>query len=88
MPTNAGAVAFVCHGWLTPAAPGCTTFVRCEMRDSQRGVAHPTKSGGRQPAVVIGIAVATALPLTHGRPPTVCVRIAVAVAFMGATGLT
>jgi hypothetical protein len=52
MPTNAGAVAFVCHGWLTPAAPGCTTFVRCEMRDSQCGVAHPTKSGGRQPAVV------------------------------------
>ncbi len=29
------------------------------------------KSGGRQPAVGIGIALATALPLTHGRPPTV-----------------
>jgi hypothetical protein len=51
MPTNAGAVAFVRHGWLTPAAPGCTTFVRCEMRDSQCGVAHPTKSGGRHRAV-------------------------------------
>jgi hypothetical protein len=50
MPTNAGAVAFVCHGWLTPAAPGCTTFVRCGMRDSQCGVARTTKSGGRQPA--------------------------------------
>jgi hypothetical protein len=53
MPTNAGAVAFVRHGWLTPAAPGCTTFVRCEMRYSQCGVAHPTKSGGRQPAVAV-----------------------------------
>jgi hypothetical protein len=23
------------HGWLTPAAPGCTTFVRCEKRRSR-----------------------------------------------------
>jgi hypothetical protein len=68
MPTNAGAVAFVCHGWLTPAAPGCTTFVRCGMRDSQCGVARTTKSGGRQPAVVRradhrGVRIATRPPL-------------------------
>ncbi len=42
---------FAYHGWLTPAAPGCTTFVRREMRDSQCGVPHTTRSGGRQPAV-------------------------------------
>jgi hypothetical protein len=43
---------FAYHGWLTPAAPGCTTLVCCETRDSQCGVPHTTKSGGRQPAVV------------------------------------
>jgi len=31
---------FAYHGWLTPAAPGCTTLVCCETRDSQSGVVH------------------------------------------------
>jgi hypothetical protein len=43
---------FAYHGWLTPAAPGCTTLVCCEMRDSQCGVPHTTESGGRQAAVL------------------------------------
>jgi hypothetical protein len=47
----ADALVFVRRGWLTPAALGCTRFVRCEVRDSQCGVAHTTRSGGRQPAV-------------------------------------
>jgi hypothetical protein len=48
--------------------------------------AHPAKSGGRQPAVGVSIALATALPLSHARPPTVYVRIAVAFALIVATG--
>jgi hypothetical protein len=37
---------FVSHGWLTPAALGCTTLVRCEMRDLQCAGVRPAKSGG------------------------------------------
>jgi hypothetical protein len=45
----ASAVVFVCHGLLTPAAPGCTTFVCCEMRDSQCGVVHTTGAADVSP---------------------------------------
>jgi hypothetical protein len=42
------------------------------------------KSGGRQPAVGVGNALAKALPQSRGGPPTVYVRIAVAFASNGA----
>jgi hypothetical protein len=32
---NAFATGSAYHGWLTPAAPGCTTFVRSEKRHSR-----------------------------------------------------
>jgi hypothetical protein len=69
------------HGGLTPPAPGCTCV--CASRKSpfhRHAFAHSARSGGREPAVGIGIALATTLPLTHGRPPTVRAPIAGAVA--------
>jgi hypothetical protein len=48
---DAGAIANVCHGWLTPAAPGAQR--RSAKNDDSRGAkTHMHKSGGRQPAVV------------------------------------
>jgi hypothetical protein len=44
-------VRYSLHGWLTPAAPGCATCVRRKIRHLRCTSAHPTKSGGRQPAV-------------------------------------
>jgi hypothetical protein len=71
---------FVSHGGLTPPA----LVLRCERLPAKNDFCDgPTNAGaskratpirrGRQPAVArvgVGNALATALPLTHGRPPS------------------
>jgi hypothetical protein len=53
------------HGWLTPAAPDARP--RCTEKNDIRGAqSHVPKSGGRQPAVDVVTASATAF--VHGRP--------------------
>jgi hypothetical protein len=37
------------QGWLTPAAPGCMAFVRCEMRNLRCTVEHGTRAAGVSP---------------------------------------
>jgi hypothetical protein len=43
------AAALVPHGWLTPAAPGCTSNLRCEMRNLRCTVEHGTRAAGVSP---------------------------------------
>jgi hypothetical protein len=75
------------HGGLTPPA---LVLLRERLSAKKRFlrtlVTCGDKSGGRQPAVGVGNALATALPLTHGRPPRVRVPIAGAVALIVTTG--
>jgi hypothetical protein len=59
-----GAVAFVSHGWLTPAAPGARRSFAGKSSLAMRSRTR-TKSGGRQPAVALGNAFARAIAHTH-----------------------
>jgi hypothetical protein len=64
---NALRIRYVCHDWLTQAAPVAdTTSVRWKNDDFCDEQTHVYKSGGRQPAVGIANAGAVAL-VCHGR---------------------
>jgi hypothetical protein len=61
------------------------SYDRCAVRSECCSATseHTAKSGGREPAVGVSIALARALPLSHAGPPRVCVRMAGAFALSG-----
>jgi hypothetical protein len=58
---NAGAVSFVFHGWLTPAAPGCKRGRCCCGAFRIRGYVTHTTAGLRQPLLVASADVVAAV---------------------------
>jgi hypothetical protein len=69
--------ALLCHGGLTPPAPGAVTTAVCRNNDDFCDAqTHIRKSGGRQPAVGVSnaVAIASALVQCHARQPAVACK--------------